>query len=216
VTNETDAGTDGPSEVCKTTAPSNKCGLVPQCGCTLAETCDVEDGAGNVGCVVAGKAAMGHPCTTTSGCTKGLTCVFGTCHAYCATAGAKCTEPKTGDCFQVKNTSSADVPNLKVCLVACDLRDPSACGGTTAAGTGVCGVDSTGKTDCQSGGTRTVNQACTPTDECGPSLVCVGSAGASTCKKWCRVGTNDCGGTTVCGSFSTKVMVGATEYGACP
>ena len=29
-------------------------------------------------------------------------------------------------------------------------------------------------------------------------------------------GTNDCGGSTVCRAFSTKVMVSAVEYGACP
>src|SRR3954464_5218594 len=51
-TTETDAGLvpDAP-DTCKRTAPSKACGLVPQCGCTLAETCDVEDSSGNVGCV---------------------------------------------------------------------------------------------------------------------------------------------------------------------
>ena len=159
-------------DTCKRTAPSNKCGLVPQCGCTLAETCDVEDSSGNVGCVTAGKAAMGAPCVATAGCALGLTCVFGTCHAFCDNPGSACTAPKTGGCIQVKSAAGAPIPNLTVCRVACDLRDVSACGGTTAAGTGVCMVDDNGATDCATGGTRTVNQTCTPTDECGPGLVC--------------------------------------------
>lgn len=216
---ESDAGAepDAP-DTCKRTAPSNKCGLVPQCGCTLSETCDVDDASGNVACVTAGKAVMGASCISTEGCAVGLTCVFGTCHAYCGNPGSACTQPKTGGCFQVKQTGGAAIPNLTVCRVACDLRDANACGGTTAAGTGVCMVDEGGTTDCAKGGTRTAGQTCSPTDDCGPALVCTvtGSASNGTCKKWCRVGTNDCGGTTVCNGFGTKVMVGTVEYGACP
>jgi hypothetical protein len=205
-------------DTCKRTAPSNKCGLVPQCGCTLAETCDLADSSGGVGCVTAGKAVMGAPCIGTEGCAVGLTCVFGTCHAFCGNPGSACTLPKTGGCLQVKATGGAAIPNLTVCRVACDLRDAAACGGTTAAGTGVCSVDAAGATDCAKGGTRTLGQVCTPTDDCGPALVCAvpGAAVNGTCKKWCRVGTNDCGGATACNGFGTKVMVGAVEYGACP
>jgi hypothetical protein len=217
VTTDAGAAPDAP-DTCNRTAPSKKCGLVPQCGCTLAETCDVEDGTGNVGCVTAGKAPMGGACIATPGCAIGLTCVFGTCHAFCDNPGSACTAAKTGGCVQVKNQSGAAIPNLSVCRVACDLRDANACGGTTAAGTGVCMVDDTGVTDCAKGGTRTVTQACTPTDDCGPTLVCTvsGTATAGTCKKWCRVGTNDCGGTTACNGFQTPVKVGTVEYGACP
>jgi hypothetical protein len=216
---ESDASlTPDAPDTCKRTAPSNKCGLVPQCGCTLAETCDVDDASGSVACVTAGKAVMGAPCIGTEGCAVGLTCVFGTCHAFCDNPGSACGTPKTAGCFQVKATGGAAIPNLKVCAVACDLRDATACGGTTAAGTGVCMVDDKGGTDCVKGGTRTVGQVCTPTDDCGPTLVCTltGTATSGNCRKWCRVGTNDCGGTTACNGFSTKVMVGTVEYGACP
>lgn len=205
-------------DTCVRTAPSKKCGVVPQCGCTLAETCDVEDSSGNVGCVTAGKAAMGAPCLATAGCAVGLTCVFGTCHAFCGNPGSACTAPKTGGCIQVNASGGTAIPNLTVCRVACDLRDVNGCGGTTAAGTGVCMVDDKGNTDCAMGGTHTAGQACTPTDDCGPGHVCttVGAATAGTCRKWCRVGTNDCGGTTTCGGFGTKVIVNGVEYGACP
>ena len=65
------------------------------------------------------------------------------------------------------------------------------------------------RNDCRDGGTHTVGQTCTPTDDCGPGLVCTvsGTATAGTCKKWCRVGTNDCGGTTACNGFQTKIAV---------
>jgi len=68
IINPTDDGgaeADAP-DTCKRTAPSNKCGLAPQCGCTLAETCEVQDGVGTVDCVTAGLAPMGTACVNTS------------------------------------------------------------------------------------------------------------------------------------------------------
>jgi hypothetical protein len=221
VTSTGDASVPDAPDTCVRTAPSNACGLAPQCGCAGGgtETCDVQDATGNVACVAAGKAAMGHPCTTTAGCAAGLTCVGGTCHAYCDTAGAACGQPGTGSCLQIQS-NGVDVPNLKVCLVSCDLRDANACGGTTAAGTAGCVVDDTGNTDCQKAGAVALNAACSATSVCAPSLVCVnvsqGSTTSSVCKKWCRVGTSDCGGTTACTGFQTKVLVSGTEYGVCP
>ena len=217
VNTEGDAGHQpDAADTCKRTAPSNKCGLVPQCGCTLAETCEVEDDTGSVDCVTAGLAAMGSACVNTSGCARGLTCIYGTCHAYCDKPGSACTAPKTGGCEQVKNSSGGALPNLSVCRVACDLRDLTACGPSGTAGTGVCMVDA-GNTDCVKGGTRVAGQTCTPANDCGPGLVCAGTAAAgNTCKKWCRVGTADCGGAIACNGFQTKVMVGTVEYGGCP
>ena len=208
---------DPPPSNCKTTAPSNACGVVPQCGCAKSETCDVVDTKGTAKCVAFGKATMGRPCTATAGCAQGLTCVFGTCHAFCDEPGTACSQAGTGDCVQVTAQGGAAIPNLAVCMVQCAPHDPMSCGGKTNAGTGVCFVGNDGTTDCQDGGSRTENQTCSPTDDCGPGLVCITpSTGSDTCKRWCRVGTSDCGGSAVCLGFSTKVMVGATEYGACP
>jgi hypothetical protein len=214
---EEPAPEETPPSNCKTAAPSNACGVVPQCGCSKTETCDVVDAKGTAKCVAFGKAAMGKPCTATAGCAQGLTCVFGTCHAFCNTPGKACTQSGTGACVQVAAEGGTAIPNLAVCMVNCAPQDPLSCGGKTNAGTGVCFVDDQGGTDCQTGGTRTENQACTPTDDCGPGLVCVKpSTGSDSCKRWCRVGTSDCGGTAQCRGFSTKVMVGTAEYGACP
>jgi hypothetical protein len=217
IENDASVAPDAP-DTCKRTAPSNKCGLAPQCGCTLAETCTVADTSGNVECVVAGKAPMGGACLATAGCAVGLTCISGACHPYCGNPGSACTAPKTGACIQINGSGGVAVPNLSICLVSCDLRDVNACGGTTAAGTGVCVVDGDNQTDCVMGGTHTAGQACSPTEECGPGHVCTvtGTATTGTCKKWCRVGTNDCGGTTVCNGFGTKVIVAGVEHGACP
>ncbi len=163
---------------------------------------------------------MGKPCASTSSCARGLTCVFGTCHAFCNDTSKACTTAGTGACLNVQNMGGTAVPNFDVCLVKCDLRDANACGGTTTAGTGACVVDDKGNTDCESTtGTKTESQTCTGND-CGPGLVCVsvtsGGTTTSSCKKWCQVGTADCGAGKTCGGFGTKVIVDGKEYGACP
>jgi len=211
----TDSGPQGPA--CTTTAPSNKCGLLPQCGCAAAETCDVKDTAGNVSCVAAGTATMGRACTSTAGCEKGLTCAFGTCHAFCSST---CSIPGTNTCYQMMQQNNAPVPNFKVCQITCDLRDANSCGGTNAAGAAGCVPDGAGATDCELVGTAQAGQACSGTataPNCAAGLTCVQLANSSkVCKKWCRVGTSDCGGSTTCTGFSTKIKVGAVEYGVCP
>ncbi len=221
VTTGTDAGPSQPDagpDTCVRAPPSNKCGVAPQCGCTLAETCDVPDATGNVECVVAGTAKMGAPCVATAGCAVGLTCLSGTCHAFCGNPGSACTIASTGSCVQVTDSANAPVPNLSVCHVACDLRNANACGGTTAAGSGACILTDKNETDCAKAGTAALNGSCGGAVDCAATLVCtlVGTATTGTCKQWCRVGTNDCGGTTACTGFGTKLMVGGVEYGACP
>ena len=205
-----------PPDTCEKAAPSHICGVVPQCGCAVGETCDVTDSIGTASCVTAGKAPMGLPCTATAGCALGLTCIFGTCHAFCDDPTKPCTQPGTGACSQIQTQAGASVPNLAVCRVACALHDPTSCGGKTNAGPGVCFVDDNGGTDCQSGGSRTEQQTCSPTNECGPALVCTTVGATSTCKRWCRVGQNDCGVGKTCSGFQTAVKVGTVEYGACP
>jgi len=93
----------------------------------------------------------------------------------------------------------------------------ASCGGETNAGIGACLVDGAGGTDCQEGGTRKEKETCAAADPCAPGLACVGPAsGTKVCRRWCRVGTSDCGGSTQCTAFSTKVMADGVEYGVCP
>ena len=210
-----DAGTGAIDDGCERVSPDDECGVAAQCGCAPTHTCDVADGTGRTRCVTAGTAPMGHPCTATAGCALGLTCIFGTCHAFCDEKMA-CSEPGAGVCTQIETSSGTAIPNLAICRVACDLHDPTSCGGKTNAGIGVCYVDDQGNTDCQEGGRRTENQTCSATQACGPGLVCTTSSSSSTCKRWCRVGQNDCGSGKTCTGFSTEVKVGGVVYGACP
>ena len=206
--------TAAPGE-CKRAAPSNVCGVSPQCGCDAGKTCDVVDSVGTARCVTAGSAPMGHPCTASADCTTGLTCIFGICHAFCSDPTKPCSQPKTGACSQIQTMEGAEIPNLAICRVACEPHDKTSCGGTTAEGTGVCRVDVNGETECQSGGSQNEGETCSPTEECGPGLVCTSSASSSTCKRWCRVGQNDCG-SAKCMGFASEINVRGVVYGHCP
>jgi len=204
-----------PPAECKRTEPSKACGVSPQCGCASGKTCDVVDVVGNARCVTAGTSPMGHACGGSADCAVGLTCVFGTCHAFCNNPGNACAQPGTGACVQVTSMEGDDVPNLAVCRIACAPHDPASCGGSTEAGPAVCHVDGEGNTECQSGGSRTEGDTCSPTDECGPGLACVSSKESSTCKRWCRVGEKDCGSDASCAAFSPAVNVRGVAYGSC-
>lgn len=212
-----DAGAVTPDDGCERAAPSDECGVVPQCGCAPTHTCDVVDSEGAVRCVLAGNAPMGHPCTATAGCALGLTCIFGTCHAFCDDPSTACAQPGAGACVHVEAQGGAPVPNFAVCRVACDLQDAESCGGTTNAGVGACFVDDKGGTDCREGGTRTAGQTCSATDKCGPGLVCATSGSSSVCRRWCRVDQlpSDCGAAQACTGFSSEVKVGSVVYGVC-
>jgi hypothetical protein len=198
-----DAGDD-----CAREGPNAACALFAQCGCEPGQTCDVKDNAGNTQCLSAGTRAMGEVCTATTSCARGLTCVFGTCHAFCPEADAACTTPRTDRCIQV-NAGGGPIPGYKVCTVACDLDDP----GSTCGGGAACFVDDKGMTDCQTGGQAAENEACPSGNDCAPGLVCINPG--PICKRWCRVGTDTCPG-GACRSFATKVVVRGVEFGACP
>src|SRR5262249_55012591 len=131
-TNSTgDASTTTSSGECKRL--NNACGIAPQCGCAPTQTCDIVNSKGSAACITAGNAPMGQPCTASSGCAIGLTCMFGTCHAFCNDSSKPCTQPGTGSCVQVTTEDGKDVPNLTVCRVACAPHDPNSCGGKTKA-----------------------------------------------------------------------------------
>ncbi len=207
-----DSGAAAPSdENCNKPEPSKACGVSPQCGCSDGRTCDVVDLKGNARCVKAGEVPMGHPCGATANeCAAGLTCMFGTCHAFCNNPGGACSQPGTGACVQVKTTDGADVPNLTVCRIACEPADPNSCGGAA------CIIDVNGNTECQTaGGSKAEGENCSG-DECGPGLGCVtGADKKSTCKRWCRLSEDDCGTGKSCRGFSPEVLVRGVAYGSC-
>jgi hypothetical protein len=193
----TDAGVDaGPA--CTTVAPSNACGLVPQCGCAGNETCDVTNGTtGAVSCVLAGGGPLGSYCTSTTQCEKGLTCGYNTCRPYCATSGTACAGAGLGQCTQYYDPSAGTpVQNSQICTIACDLRNP-----TAACGANNCIWDTTiNQPDCDKSGPRTMFQPCSRYNECAQGLACVSHPFFGLeCERWCRLGVSgDCTGAGSC------------------
>ena len=185
-----DAGTDA-SVACTTVAPSNACGLTPQCGCAANQTCDVTNNTtGAVSCVLGGGGTLGSYCTSSTQCAKGFTCGYNACRPYCATVGTACAGAGLGQCTQYHDpTAGTPVPNSKVCTVACDLRNP-----TAACGSNNCIFDTTiNVPDCDKSGTKVVDQACTRYNDCAQGLSCVDHpVFGFECEKWCRIGQNDC------------------------
>jgi hypothetical protein len=198
---------------CVTAPPSNVCGVYPQCGCAAQQTCEVDQTAldGTSSCVQAGSKGLGQGCTATTGqCAPGLTCVWNTCHAYCGTDGAKCTNANTNYCVNLTDSNQAPIPNLLVCHNDCELSDPNSCGG----GSEGCLYFDTDKVDCYPVGTSTANCNAT-TSFCPPGQICLTDQTNYFCLPWCRIGMNDCTSGT-CNSLGTSPpTVNGQEYGYC-
>lgn len=213
-----DAGSGVDAGACTKAPPSNACGVAPQCGCAANETCEVSNTTtGAVSCVLAGGGPIGSVCTTTSQCGKGLTCQFGACRPYCSTPGAACGGANLGVCYSPVNGNDQTTPNLNVCAVACDPRNPAgACASNTCLW-----FPGDQQSDCNAPGTKTKYQACSSLFDCAPGLACgfdplqLGNA----CLAWCRVGVNsDCPGLFEgCDDVygANAPVVGGVKYGLC-
>jgi hypothetical protein len=210
-----DATVDAGSS-CATVPPSNACGLAPQCGCAVNQTCDVTNlASGAVGCVLAGGGPVGSYCTSTTQCAKGLTCGYNTCRPYCPTVGAACAGAGLGPCAQYYDPAAGTpVTNSKVCTIACDLRSPSA-----ACGSNNCIFDTTiNATDCDKSGTVALYGACTRYNDCQQGLACAKHpVFGFECEKWCRIGQNDCGLFATCTDVygATAPTSGGVKLGHC-
>lgn len=220
-----DAGTDSGSVVvtpdagaCSKAPPSNVCGVSPQCGCAANETCDVTNtSTGAVSCVLAGGGPQGSVCTASNQCAKGLTCQFGACRPYCGNPGGLCTGATVGICYAPTSNSGASTPNLNVCSIKCDPRNPSgACASNTCLW-----FSGDQQSDCNTPGAKTVYQACSSLVDCAPGLQCafdplsLGNA----CLRWCRLGvSSDCPGLfESCDDVygANAPVVSGQKYGLC-
>ncbi|AKU97994.1 hypothetical protein AKJ09_04658 [Labilithrix luteola] len=212
-----DASAD--SGVCKTTPPTNRCGLVPQCGCGTNETCDVTNPqTGATSCLTAGNMTLGRPCSQSGQCVQGLACVFGACRPYCESPTSKCTAPGTDFCMSIADKGSPN-PDLAVCSITCDPRMPQA----------VCGQNTciwfpkeyipAKFTDCNAPGPGVQYDLCNSVYDCGPGLACVmHPTQGQECERWCRLGqVGDCGiGLTCKDAFGSDApTIDGIKLGVC-
>ena len=198
-----EAGAPDAEPACKTVAPNNRCGLDPQCGCGSNETCDVTNRTtGATSCVTAGGATLGRPCVQTGDCVAGLTCIYGVCRPYCTTPRTPCNVAGTELCVEYPDDNGKPVPNLAICTVKCDPREPA----------GVCGAKNACHwfanyyapakvSDCNFAGTAKELELCDGDSDCLPGLACIDHPTLKDaqgnprreCERWCRIGiAGDC------------------------
>ena len=218
---------DGP-EVCS----REPCSLVPQCGCDdtpATPACDLDfnnlaTGATKCrGDVMHGTESRvcGQPTT----CGPGYVCA-GRCLRYC-NVDDDCPGPG-GLCILPLLNGAEPIPGVKVCTTDCD---PMAVANANCPSTWACHLYNEVEgdrwlTDCHappSGGT--LGAACTTTNECGPTLHCIGDMGPGNgqhCRPQCLCPGGTCasgtcgGGTGTCHDFPFVVAtVGPNTYGLC-
>jgi len=190
-----DAGSTS-TATCETAPPNNRCGLDPQCGCLDTETCDVSNRTtGATSCVTGGTATLVRPCDQTGDCMPGLACVYGACRPYCKTPLAKCSVGGTDLCVTMNDAEDKPLPNLSLCTITCDPRQPA----------GVCGVNAchwfatlyapNKVSDCNFAGPAGELDSCIDHSDCKPGLACIEHPKHGfECERWCRIGVaGDCG-----------------------
>ncbi|MDB4966467.1 MAG: hypothetical protein JWN44_2156 [Myxococcales bacterium] len=226
----------GPADMavaCVLNVPTSQCGIFPQCGCVGGQNCNVENTtSGQAMCVAAGATPDWNNCTGNGDaqCAKGSTCVDGVCSPFCGAVG-DCPGAYR-DCFQVVNSTQANIPGMKVCSLFCDPTNPQ----NSAGGYAACGPN----VNCFPGADR-ISYCLGPTtasgvqntnckvgtagdnSKCAPGLACVHETifGSEfyTCYKFCKVGVaNECSGLgsgVACRAFATKQYAGGQEIGSC-
>lgn len=209
---------------CTTVPPNNRCGLVPQCGCGINETCDVtNETTGATSCVTAGGATLGRPCVQTGDCLAGLTCEFGACRPYCGTARSKCTVAGTDLCVEMLDDAGKAIPNKNFCTLTCDPRSPAAVCGTNSCHWFEDYYKPNSVSDCNRPGTLApYDQVCNGDSDCQPGFACINHPKyGMECERWCRIGVaGDCP-TTPAGLKCVDVfgalapVIGGVKEGLC-
>jgi hypothetical protein len=223
-------GPDMATPACVLNVPSSTCGIFPQCGCTGTQNCNVEDTtSGKASCAASGAIPDWNNCSGNGDaqCAVGRSCVDGVCSPFCG-AASDCPGSYR-DCFQVVNSSSANIPGMKVCSSFCDPTNPqNATAGFMACGPNVnCYPGSDRIPYClgpttASGtqGANCKNGSAGDSTLCAPSYACVTISLFGTtvyqCQQFCKVGVSgSCPSSYTCSSFGTKQYAGAQEIGGC-
>jgi hypothetical protein len=217
-----DGGQGGEPPACE----EQPCKLVaPQCGCAEADRCTLADGMR-----VCGPEGDSYPLEfCINDCGEGFHCVnngttgfSGFCHQWC-TEDDDCDAPTTGPggicVLQLSNGAGT------VCSQNCDPVSDTGCKEYNGALKCDIGQEPQGAmrwfTRCVGVGSVTADGVCAAINECAPGSSCIPIQNEpdNHCLSWC---TNPNGGGTcpqgashVCSPFTTPLIIGSVEYGAC-
>ena len=226
----------GPGSQCN----KQPCDLVPQCGCTGSDACDL-DGTdlpnGKTQCrAVTTPGAEDANCNTLDDCAGGYVCLGsnGQCREYCQ-GDTDCSA--LGYCLLDVTYDSGGgnfmpVPGASTCTKACQphMASNNGCPSTPQFGCRMFidnpdGVDDNGDeyflTDCttavQTGGQQDADCSANFGADCAAGFDCVGVGTESLCKQICVVGgANTCGGALTCNAFGDpQPIIGGVTYGFC-
>ncbi len=212
---------DGCSSTCQieTTPPPPACVLVPQSGCSgTTPACDLaaaDDGTVDCRAVTKQGTSDDH-CVAATDCKAGFTCVHDTvaadapwCSRFCV-ADATCTGTGSRCLDELTDNGGADVAT--VCTNACKPVEQTGC----PSGMGCLGfIDAGGDyTDCEYMSDIADGDPCVHSIDCTPGSACVESAGTATCEPYCTVG-DDTPCADTCVGFTTPLVIGGVEIGAC-
>ncbi|MGF1469015.1 MAG: hypothetical protein ACFCGT_23055 [Sandaracinaceae bacterium] len=159
-------------------------------------------------CTNEGAGGLGAPCASggANQCQDTLSCDRGACRAYCCVDSPEDCQP--GEfCLGIGNADGAGQ-----CRTASDCDPIDQSGGCLnddpTAGCYVLGAG----TDCLEPGDAIEGEACEFSNSCAPGLICVGGAGAGTCRTLCRTQDPE---PRCAGDFTCAGIEGQTEYGFC-
>ncbi len=203
------------------------CKLVsPQCGCAPGDRCTLTGDGARV-CAVEGTSQPLEFCV--ADCTAGNHCVNngttgfgGFCHQICE-VDADCNTPTQGPggiCVLPLNSGGGTV-----CSQNCDPVSNTGCKEANAALKCDIAREPAGSmrwfTRCTGSGTIMSDGICTAINECSAGSSCVPVAGepAAYCLAWCTNpstgGVCPQGASHACSPFTTPLLIGTIEYGAC-
>ena len=224
-----DGGLLGP-DACTTCSPHDAptpidaphvaaCELLPQAGCGSAEACDLTAADdGTVGCrAVTSQGTSNNHCSVDTACRAGYTCVHDGanspwCSRFCD-HDSDCTG--TGSrCVDQLEDHNAQPLAVFTCSNACNPYGQTGC----PTGMGCLGFDdgTNDFTDCEYMTGKPDGAACTTSIDCTPGSECVLIGAAKTCRSTCIVGNaNTCDVDQTCSGFTSPLVIGGVEYGAC-
>jgi hypothetical protein len=208
------------------------CSILPQCGCTGQNTCDLDSGD-SMGTACRNITVPGtetSACSSKTECDRNFTCIGGAAYASCkkfCTSNADCGSPRGQCVLGFASTAGPDVP--KFCSSNCDPTDATAASCPSTFKCTLYTAMSAGTNykiaDCSLAGTGTQGVDCTAGSQpyeakCAKGFQCVKLTTESTykCRKICATpgqAGGACGGSNQCIGYTEPHTIGSTTYGVC-
>lgn len=162
----------------------------------------------------AGLLALDQPCPDgeDASCEEDLVCAdYGIGGAHCKRT---CTGPD--DCPGARSRCSrTDVASGQtICSASCDPLGSGQCADGEKCLLGRA-ADGFLDVNCAAHGGQAHGQACAISADCGPGLICVGTAPDKRCETLCEVGGSGCAAGSSCTSVAGDNQLGGVEYSYC-